>query len=58
MEQIQICADCGGPIEKVMLAVPRPGRRCRRCAKAAFDLHLRHAIEVLNQTRPPVARTG
>ena len=55
----QNCVDCGGSIEKAMLALQPPSTRCQRCARAAFEVHFRNAIEVL-RTRQPVAvrRTG
>ena len=55
----QTCVDCGGSMEGAMLAVQPPSTRCQRCARAAFDVHFRNAIEVL-RTRQPVAvrRTG
>ena len=53
----QNCVDCGGSIEKAMLALQPPSTRCQGCARAAFDVHFRNAMEVLH-TRQLVGGDG
>jgi hypothetical protein len=52
----QTCVDCGGSMEEAMLAVRPPSTRCQRCARAAFDVHFRNAIEVLHSRQPVEGR--